>query len=218
MYGKGSITEPAPETTALIVVDVQNDFCPGGALAVVNGDEVVEPLNALMPGFRRVVLTQDWHPARHISFASSWEGKKPYDSAPVGGSEQILWPDHCIPGTRGADFHPGLKTGMAELILRKGYHPGIDSYSAFFENDRKTPTGLDGWLKSVGVTSLWVGGLATDYCVLYTVMDALGLGYQVTVVTDAVRGVDFPAGSVDRALCVMTASGARLLESGNFPE
>ena len=214
MYGKGSSSVPAPETTALIVVDVQNDFCPGGALAVSGGDTVVEPINRLMPKFRRVVLTQDWHPAGHISFASAWKGHSVFDIVALGDAGQILWPDHCVPGSVGARFHPELDTDKAELVLRKGYHPGMDSYSAFFENDRKTPTGLDGWLRSLGVDSIWVAGLATDFCVLYTVLDALSLGYRVAVVADAVRGVDYPEGSVDEALRTMREKGARFVLSG----
>jgi nicotinamidase/pyrazinamidase len=212
-FGKGGTAEPAPESTALIVVDIQNDFCPGGALAVSGGDGIIGCVNMLMSKFRRVVLTQDWHPRGHISFASSWPGRALYDTVQIGATEQILWPDHCVHGTAGAEFHRDLETHKAELVLRKGYHPGIDSYSAFFENDRKTSTGLDGWLRAVGVDSLWVAGLATDFCVLYTVLDALSLGYRVCVVEDAIRGVGVPAGSIEQAVHTMKARNAVFVQA-----
>ncbi len=214
LYGKEHSSGPASGTTAFVVVDVQNDFCPGGALAVAGGDAVVDPINRLMLRFRRVILTQDWHPVGHVSFASSWAGASLFDTVSVEGTEQILWPDHCVEGSAGAAFHKDLQTDNAELILRKGYHPGIDSYSAFFENDRKTATGLAGWLRSIGVDSIWVAGLATDFCVRYTVLDALSLGFGVTVVADAIRGVDMPAGSVEEALRAMKEKGARFISSG----
>jgi nicotinamidase/pyrazinamidase len=200
------------------VVDVQNDFCPGGSLAVAGGESVIEPINRLMTKFRRVILTQDWHPAGHVSFASSWEGSSTFDTVCVGGIDQILWPVHCVEGSRGAAFHAELRTDDAELILRKGYHRGIDSYSAFFENDRKTSTGLCGWLRSIGVGSLWIAGLATDFCVLYSVMDALALGFEVTVISDAIRGVDVPSGSVESALLTMKTHGVRFIDSGEVAQ
>ncbi len=211
--GKEKSSEPNSATAAFIVVDVQNDFCPGGSLAVEGGDSVIAPINRLMTKFRRVILTQDWHPSGHVSFASSWAGMSTFDTVSVGGIEQILWPEHCVEGSHGAAFHKDLRTDDAELILRKGYHRDIDSYSAFFENDRKTSTGLSGWLRSIGVDSLWIAGLATDFCVRYTVMDALALGFGVTVLSDAIRGVDVPSGSVDSALRTMEAHGVRFIDS-----
>jgi nicotinamidase/pyrazinamidase len=187
-------------STALLVVDVQNDFCPGGALGVPDGDAVIAPINRLARKFSHVVLTQDWHPADHVSFASNWKGKSVYEIVKTGDIDQVLWPEHCVQGSGGAAFHPGLHVDSATLILRKGSRSGLDSYSALYENDRKTTTGLDGFLKAVGVSTLWITGLATDYCVYYSAIDALGLGYGVGIVLDAVRGVDVPAGSVGRAL------------------
>ncbi len=194
--------------SALVVVDVQNDFCPGGALPVAGGDEVVGPVNAVMARFGRVVLSQDWHPVGHVSFASAHPGYAVGDRAQVGGVDQYLWPDHCVAGSTGADFHPRLDASRASIILRKGTKRMLDSYSCFFENDRKTPTGLEGWLRSLGVGRVVVAGLATDYCVLYTVLDALRLGFRVVVLEDAVRAVDVPSGSAARALASMREAGA----------
>jgi len=204
---------PVSERSALIVVDVQNDFCPGGALAVPDGDAVVGPINRLSGAFRHVVLTQDWHPADHVSFAANWPGRALYDRVDADGIEQVLWPEHCVQGTAGADFAPGLETDRAGLILRKGRQSRLDSYSALFENDRKTPTGLDGWLRSLGVEELWLCGLATDYCVYFTAMDAVHLGYRVFLVEDAVRGVDQPPGGISRAIDAMRAAGLRFVAS-----
>lgn len=201
------------ESSALLVVDVQNDFCPGGALGVPDGDAVIGPINRLARKFSHVVLTQDWHPADHVSFAVNWKGKKPYDSVDAGGIPQVLWPEHCVQGSHGAAFHPGLHVDSATLILRKGARSGLDSYSALFENDRSSATGLDGFFRSLGVRSLWITGLATDYCVLYSAMDALRLGYEVGIVTDAVRGVDVPTGGVAAALTALEKAGARFAES-----
>ena len=189
-------------------MDLQNDFCEGGALAVPGGEEIAGPIDSIQPLFERIVLSQDWHPRGHISFASSWPGRKLYESVEAEGIAQVLWPDHCVQGTRGADFHPALDAGRASLILRKGFRPRLDSYSCFFENDRRTPTGLEGALRSAGVSELYFAGLAADYCVFYSVLDALRLGFAVRVVEDAVRGVDFPAGSVSRASADMRAAGA----------
>lgn len=204
---------PNRERSALIVVDVQNDFCPGGALAVSGGNEVAPPINAIAGLFDHVVLTQDWHPRGHVSFASSWPGKAPYDSVDEAGVSQVLWPDHCVQGSSGADFFPGLGTEVASLVLRKGCRARLDSYSCFFENDRRTPTGLDGWLKGLGLSELFFAGLATDFCVLYSVLDALALGYEVRVIEDAVRGVDFPAGGEAKALEEMRSRSAVFLRS-----
>jgi nicotinamidase/pyrazinamidase len=202
--------------SALIVVDLQNDFCEGGALAVKDGDQVVAPVNAMAPLFDSVVLTQDWHPRGHVSFASSWPGRGLYDNIEAEGIPQILWPDHCVQGSPGAAFHPGLESDRASIILRKGMRPRLDSYSAFFENDRRTPTGLEGWLRSLAASEIYVAGLATDFCILYTVLDALRLGYKAFVVEDAVRGVDMPPGGAARAINSMRREGAVLIESGSL--
>lgn len=174
----------------LLVVDVQNDFCPGGALAVPGGDEVVAPIKALAGRFAHVVLTQDWHPAGHASFASSHPGRTPMEMIAAPYGEQVLWPDHCIQGTAGADFHPDLRIPHAELILRKGYDREIDSYSAFFENDRRTPTGLGGYFRERGLTRVFLAGLAFDFCVGYSAEDAAQAGFAVIVIEDACRGID----------------------------
>ena len=203
---------------ALLVIDVQNDFCPGGSLAVDKGDEVVPIVNRLMPVFPLVVATQDWHPPDHVSFASSHPGHKPLDVVEAGGIEQVLWPDHCVRGTRGAELHPRLETAGVGLLLRKGMKSGLDSYSAFFENDHATDTGLQHYLKGLGVREVVVCGLATDYCVLSTAMDARRLGFEVTLVSDACRGVDFPAGSVRRALDAMRGAGVRVADSAGVRE
>lgn len=194
-----------PDTQALIVIDLQNDFCPGGALAVAGGDEIVAPINALMDRFPVVVLTQDWHPKGHSSFASSYAGAAPFSTVPMPYGEQTLWPDHCIQGTEGAAFHPALRTD-ADVILRKGMNPAIDSYSAFFENDRATPTGLEGYLRTRGITTLTLAGLATDFCVAYSAIEAARLGFTVTVRTDLCRAIDLGG-----SLAAMTA---QMLEAG----
>ena len=195
-------------STALIVIDVQNDFCPGGALAVPEGDAVVGPINRLIEQVDAVVLTQDWHPAGHSSFASSHADRLPYDMIEMEYGPQVLWPDHCIQGSEGAAFHADLRTD-ADMIIRKGFRAGIDSYSAFFENDQTTPTGLDGYLRTRGIDRLIVAGLATDFCVLYSAVDAAGLGYDVTVDLDACRGIDLD-GSLDQALRTMIDKGVTL--------
>jgi nicotinamidase/pyrazinamidase len=197
-----------PATHALIVIDVQNDFCPGGALAVVGGDEIVAPINALMEQFPVVVLTQDWHPKGHSSFASSHDGAAPFSAVQMSYGEQTLWPDHCIQGTEGAAFHPALRTD-ADLIIRKGMNPAIDSYSAFFENDRTTPTGLEGYLRTRGITTLTLAGLATDFCVAYSAIDAARLGFAVTVRTDLCRAIDL-GGSLAAMTAEMTAAGVTI--------
>ena len=174
----------------LLVVDVQNDFCPGGNLAVTTGDEVVPIVNRLSQRFRHVVLTQDWHPRGHQSFASSHPGRKPFETIALPYGAQVLWPDHCVQGTPGAEFHAGLQIPHAELVLRKGYHRAIDSYSAFFENDRTTPTGLAGYLHERGLARLFVAGLAFDFCVRYSAEDAHRTGFGVVVIEDACRAID----------------------------
>jgi nicotinamidase/pyrazinamidase len=205
----------------LLEIDVQYDFCPAGALAVDRGDEVIAPLNALAREFvragGRVAATQDWHPAGHISFASAHEGKKPGDALDLPElKNQTLWPDHCVQGSRGARLHEQLDINPVSLILRKGFRRNLDSYSAFFENDRKTPTGLEGWLRGLGVTTVVLGGLATDYCVFYSAADARSLGFDTIVLSDAVRGVGYPEGSVERALEEMKKQGIRLCHSGEI--
>ncbi|MCH2449453.1 MAG: bifunctional nicotinamidase/pyrazinamidase [Gracilimonas sp.] len=194
---------------ALLIVDVQNDFCPGGALAVPGGDEVIEPINNLMDDFDCVVQAQDWHPEDHRSFASNHSNKEPFGTIEMEYGEQVLWPDHCVQGTRGAEFHPDLRTKPSQLVLRKGFRKGIDSYSAFFENDHHTVTGLHGYFQARGVIELFVTGLATDFCVKWTVLDALNLGYKVTLVEDAVRGINMD-GSVKSALKEMKDAGVTL--------
>ncbi len=184
---------------ALIVIDVQNDFCPGGALAVADGDAIIPRVNALMDEFPTVVLTQDWHPHHHASFAANHPGAAPFSLTDMTYGPQVLWPVHCVQATEGADFHPGLATDPAHLVIRKGFRPQIDSYSAFFENDRRTTTGLDGYLKARGITGVTLVGLATDYCVAYSALDAVRLGYSVRVLLGACRAID-----LDGSLAAMT--------------
>ncbi|MGA7323407.1 MAG: bifunctional nicotinamidase/pyrazinamidase [Rhodomicrobium sp.] len=186
-------------TDILLVVDIQNDFCPGGQLAVPGGDEIVPLITRIAKSFQHVVLTQDWHPRGHLSFASAHPGKKPFATVMLPYGPQVLWPDHCIQGTNGAAFHAGLNVPHAELILRKGYHPEIDSYSAFFENDRATPTGLAGYLQERGFERVFCAGLALDFCVRYSAEDADASGYRPIIIEDACRAID-AHGSLDAAL------------------
>ena len=195
---------------ALVVIDVQNDFCPGGALAVAGGDEIVPLINSLSTDFQHVILTQDWHPSGHSSFASSHGGKKPFETITMPYGEQTLWPDHCIQGTDGADFHPGLEWTRAELVLRKGFRKAIDSYSAFYENDHNTPTGLAGYLGERGISQITLAGLATDYCVAYSALDAARLGFKVTVRLDCCRAIDLD-GSLQRMTVRMRDAGVKLV-------
>ena len=192
----------------LLVVDIQNDFCSDGRLAVPRGNEVVPVINRLATNFKHVVLTQDWHPAGHLSFASAHPGRKPYDTIAVAYGPQILWPDHCVQGTLGAEFHKNLRVAHAELILRKGYHREIDSYSAFYENDRRTRTGLAGYLRERGFTRVFVAGLAFDFCVRYSSEDARHEGFEVVVVEDACRGIDI-SGSMLATRRALDAIGVR---------
>lgn len=193
---------------ALVIIDVQNDFCSGGALAVPGGEDVVPLINAMADEFDAVILTQDWHPAGHSSFASSHPGKSPMELIDMPYGPQVLWPDHCVQGSLGAAFHPDLRTD-GDLIIRKGYRADIDSYSAFFENDRKTPTGLDGYLRTRGIEQLTLVGLATDFCVNYSALDAAKLGFEVSVALAACRGIDLN-GSMGTALADMQANGVSL--------
>lgn len=195
-------------THALIVIDVQNDFCPRGALAVAGGDVIVEPINAIMGDFDAVILTQDWHPAGHSSFASTNDAE-PMTLIQMPYGPQVLWPDHCIIGSDGAAFHKALDVNAADLIIRKGYNPAIDSYSAFFENDHTTPTGLEGYLRTRGIERLTMVGLATDFCVHYSAVDAARLGFDVTLRMDLCRAIDFD-GSLAAAVDGMKAAGITL--------
>jgi nicotinamidase/pyrazinamidase len=197
--------------SALIVVDVQNDFCPGGALAVTGGDEVVAPINKLIERFENVVLTQDWHPPKHSSFASTHPGSAPFSAIEMPYGMQTLWPDHCVQGSAGAEFHKSLAWTKAQLVIRKGFRVPIDSYSAFFENDRKTPTGLAGYLRERGIGKIVLAGLATDFCVTYSALDAARLGLSASVLMDATRPIDLN-GSLAAAENDMRAAGVTLTE------
>ncbi|MCU0815815.1 MAG: bifunctional nicotinamidase/pyrazinamidase [Cypionkella sp.] len=198
-------------TEALIVIDVQNDFCPGGALAVAEGDEIIPRINTLMGQFATVVLTQDWHPANHASFAANHPGAEAFSLIEMAYGPQVLWPVHCVKGTAGAAFHPALATDPAQMVIRKGFRAGIDSYSAFFENDRTTATGLEGYLRNRGVTGVTLVGLATDYCVAYSALDAARLGFEATVLMGACRAIDLN-GSLAEARAQMQTAGVMLLD------
>lgn len=203
-------------TAALIVVDIQNDFLPGGALAVPRGDETVAIANRLMPLFPTVVLTADWHPADHSSFASQHAGKSPYDVVPMPYGNQVLWPDHCVTGTSGADFAAGLETVRAHAVIRKGTDKNCDSYSGFLAADRKTPTGLAGYLKSRGVTTVFVCGLATDFCVAWTAQDASAAGFKTYLIEDASRAID-AGGSLAAAMAGLKTAGVGVIEKKDVP-
>lgn len=198
-----------PATHALLVIDVQNDFCPGGLLQVADGDAILPGINALMSDFSSVILTQDWHPAQHSSFASEHPGAAAYDVTQMPYGPQVLWPDHCIQGTPGAAFHPDLQLDPAALIIRKGMNPAIDSYSAFFENDKTTPTGLGGYLANRGITSITLVGLATDFCVQYSALDAARLGLNVALIPALCRAIDLN-GSLAGAMAAMRGAGVSL--------
>jgi nicotinamidase/pyrazinamidase len=197
---------------ALLIVDVQNDFCPGGALEVPNGDQIVPVINKLANRFDIVVQTQDWHPEGHSSFASSHDDKAPFETTEMAYGTQVLWPDHCVQGTKGAAFHPDLETDHSQLIIRKGFRTDIDSYSAFFENDDQTTTGLTGYLRARNIDTLYAVGLATDFCVKWSVIDGLKEGFDVNVVKDAVKGIDMD-GSVSEAWSEMLEAGAQKVTS-----
>jgi nicotinamidase/pyrazinamidase len=199
----------------LLVVDIQNDFCPGGALGVDEGDAVIGPIHRIAGSFQHIVLTQDWHPVGHTSFAANHVGKAPYESIRFDYGQQTLWPMHCIQGTYGAEFHPSLHLPQAELILRKGFNANIDSYSAFFENDRTTPTGLASYLRERGLKRVFLAGLAYDYCVAYSALDARRLGLPVVVIRDACRAIDLN-GSVARMEAEFEKAGVTVIETGDI--
>lgn len=203
-------------STALIVIDVQKDFCHGGSLAVPDGDAVVAPINALMERFEHVVLTQDWHPRGHLSFASSHPGKTPFETVALPYGQQVLWPDHCVMGTKGADFHPGLDPRSAQAIIRKGTRAGVDSYSGFLEADRRTPTGLGGYLRERGIGRVVLAGLATDFCVHWTAIDARAAGFETYVLEEACRAIDAD-GSLARAWEAMDKAGVKRIGIGELP-
>ncbi len=205
---------PGP-SAVLLAVDLQNDFMPGGALAVPRGDEVVPLANALAQRFANVVLTQDWHPAGHRSFASAHPGKKPFETVTMPYGEQILWPDHCIQGTPGAAFHRGVAIAHAQLVVRKGWHRDVDSYSTFVEADGRTTTGLAGYLRERSIASVFLCGLATDFCVAWSALDARRLGFEVTVIEDACRAID-THGSLAETWERMAAAGVRRARAGDF--
>ena len=202
-------SRPAGERDVLVIVDVQNDFCPGGALAVPEGDAVVPAVNRLAAQFAHVILTQDWHPPGHLSFASSHAGKNPFETIELAYGAQILWPDHCVQGTEGAAFHRDLDVPHAELIIRKGFLRAINSYSAFCENDRRTPTGLASYLHERGFERLTLAGLATDFCVLFSALDAREAGFEIAVAAGACRGIDLD-GSLAGAMRAMAEAGVGL--------
>lgn len=200
------------DDAALVVIDVQNDFCPGGALEVPDGDAVVPVINGLAPNFSARILSQDWHPPGHLSFASSHDGKAPFETATLAYGAQVLWPDHCVQGTDGAAFHRDLETDGADLIIRKGFRRAIDSYSTFYENDHTTSTGLAGYLRSRGISRLFFTGLATDFCVAFSAIDGAREGFRCTVIDDACRGIDLD-GSMDAAWKWMAAANVARVSS-----
>lgn len=202
--------------SALLIIDVQNDFCPGGSLAVPGGDEVIPVINRISGLFPHVVATKDWHPGDHVSFASAHPGKEPMDTLEYNGMTQMLWPDHCVKGSPGAEFHPDLDVRPVNIVLHKGAKTHLDSYSAFFENDKTTGTGLESYLRGLGFSRVVIVGLAEDVCVFFTATDAARLGFSTSVVTDATRGVDAPEGSVDAARDSMQSSGVRFVSSGDL--
>lgn len=200
---------------ALLIVDVQNDFCPGGALAVKEGDEIIPIINKIAPQFDSIVLTQDWHPSDHSSFASMHEGKEPYETIQKDYGEQVLWPDHCVQNRGGSAFHKDLNTKEAQLIIRKGFRAEIDSYSAFYENDQKTVTGLSGFLKDLNIDELYICGLATDFCVKWSALDGLKEGFKVFILEDATKGIDLN-NSVAEAWKEMKEAGAKRIKSSEL--
>jgi nicotinamidase/pyrazinamidase len=206
-----------PVEDVLLLVDVQYDFMPGGALAVAHGDEVVPVINRLATAFSHVVLTQDWHPASHVSFAANHAGRAPFETIALPYGEQVLWPTHCVQGTGGAALHRDLNAPHARLIVRKGHHEQVDSYSAFVEADRATPTGLAGYLREVGAKRVWLAGLATDYCVAWSALDARAAGFVAVVIEDACRAIDLN-GSLDKAWREMHAAGVARMRSDDVTD
>jgi nicotinamidase/pyrazinamidase len=204
-----------PDTDMLVAIDVQNDFCPGGALAVADGDAVVPAINALSPRFEHFAATQDWHTPGHHSFAGSHDGRQPFETITLGYGAQTLWPDHCVQGTLGAEIHPYLDLSGAEIIIRKGFRKEIDSYSAFFENDKTTPTGFAGYLRDRGLKRIFFAGLATDYCVAYSALDAKAAGFESYVVIDACRAIDL-GGSLEFMKKTMAEAGVKTIQSSDF--
>ena len=203
------------ENNALILIDIQNDFCPGGALAVDDGDKIIEISNKLQKKFKINIITQDWHPPNHKSFASNHLNKIPFSTVEILYCTQVLWPDHCMQGSIGAEFHPKLVTKNADLIIRKGFRPEIDSYSAFFDNDHETPTGLDGYLQSRGVDTIYLCGLALDFCVYFSAIDGIKLDFKVNVIKDACRAIDLD-GSLNKSLNDMKNKGVDFVYSGDL--
>jgi nicotinamidase/pyrazinamidase len=199
-----------PDCEALIVIDVQNDFCPGGALAVPGGDQIIAQINGLMAEYSCVVLTQDWHPADHSSFADNHPGASPYEMVEMDYGPQVLWPRHCVQGSNGAEFHRDLRMDAGQMIIRKGFRSAVDSYSAFYENDKTTPTGLEGYLRSRGIQALTVVGLAEDFCVAYSARDAARLGFRVTLLQSACRAIDLN-GSLAQSRADLLAAGVTLV-------
>ncbi len=206
---------PVDDKSVLIVVDVQNCFLPGGSLAVKEGDQIIPVINTLAKKFAHVILTQDWHTPGHVSFASAHSGKKPFEVVKLPYGDQMLWPDHCVQGTAGADISKDIAIPQAELVIRKGFHKDVDSYSAFLEADKQTATGLAGYLKERGLTRVFVVGLATDFCVAWTAMDARGAGFETLVIEDAARGID-AGGSLAAAWAAMEKAGVKRIQSGDL--
>ena len=212
-----ALMRPRAEGDLLLVIDVQNDFCPGGALGVPGGDEVVAVINRMASHFLHCVVTQDWHPADHLSFASNHAGCQPFETVTLDYGEQVLWPDHCVQGSHGACFHPDLDWRGAGLVLRKGFNRAIDSYSAFQENDKATPTGLAGYLRERGIERLFIAGLATDFCVAWTALDAVAEGFGAVLVEDGCRAIDLD-GSLAAAMEAMTGAGVTITRSGTITD
>jgi len=204
------------KNSALIIIDLQNDFCPGGALVVPEGDGIIPLINKLSGKFKRVIATQDWHPTDHMSFAVNHPGKKEFDVIDYNGMKQVLWPEHCVSGTFGAQFHSDLDINNVDLIIRKGRNPEIDSYSAFKENDKKTLTGLEGYLRNLDIRQTYICGLALDYCVLYSALDSRELGFDTYVIIDGTKGIDSPEGNIDKSLAIMKEKGIKIIESNDL--
>ena len=211
------MTAPLSAQTALLAIDVQYGFMPGGGLPVEGGDAIVPVINRIAPRFAHAVLTQDWHPADHISFAANHPGRQPFETIALPYGEQVLWPAHCVQATRDAALHDDLRVLQAQLVIRKGWHPQVDSYSAFTEADRSTTTGLAAYLHARGITDLYLCGLATDYCVAWSALDARAAGFNVTVIEDACRAIDLN-GSLAQAWADMAAAGVRRIQSDQLPE